>query len=298
MTEMNSTTATEPPPGSAFAVVAAIRELKEEARLLGKVATALGPLAKEANHADFGKLEKAIGATAKKLVSLGVEEGTGRRVLDEVRESREARLKAIRDRLGGELRAACQEAGLSMRIDSKEDPIKVRIPPFGVVINRAKGEARIEFAQIQLESCAAEAGAILKAHGDALSSMGAFDREIFFGACHRAWQAATATGAGGETGRVELGAFLPYMALEMQPAAFRKDPTPAKFLAYGKARFAFDVMRLQQARGFSQSGWRMSLGVATGTTASSKNKSRVLWIENPEGEGEYKLNVLFQRTEG
>lgn len=306
MNEMNSTPDTESAAefeaefaaGSAGAVAEVIRALKEEAAGLGRVAAALGPLAHEANHGDLGKLEKAIGAAGKKLAELGAGDGAGERVLDEVKAARETRLEAIRERLGAELKEACQGAGLLMRIDSKEEPVRLRIPPFAVVIDRAKGEAGIEFAQLEVGSCAADAGAILRAHGDALAGMGAFESETFFGACLRAWRAAVATGAGGESGRVEISAFLPYLAMEMQPDAFRKDPSPLKFVAYPKVRFAFDVMRLQEARGFSQGGWRMNLGVATGITASSKNKSRVLWVENALGEGEYKLNVFFQKMEG
>ena len=39
----------------------------------------------------------------------------------------------------------------------------------------------------------------------------------------------------------------------------------------------------------------MNLGVATGTSATQKQ--RVLFVEDEEGEGEFKLTVFFTRAE-
>jgi hypothetical protein len=40
----------------------------------------------------------------------------------------------------------------------------------------------------------------------------------------------------------------------------------------------------------------MNLGVATGSTASQKK--RVLYFEDEDGSGEYKLTLFFTRVEG
>jgi hypothetical protein len=284
-------------PGTAQAVARAIEQMKEEADGLKGAAAALGPLAKEAVYHDFTKLDKAMQAAAPKIAALGAGGTRGQQVLDEVAAQRDARKKALRERLGPDLKAACAEAGIALRIVSREGPLRLRLPPFGVTVDREKGKASIEFAHITLEECAADAGEITAAHRRVEKSMGGFDGEAFFQACLRAWKAAVATGHGGSSSRVEVSAYMPYLALEMQGSKFRKAPEAASFVEYGRARFAFDVMRLREARQLAQDGWRMNLGVATGTTASSNAKSEVIWIETRDGEGEYKLNVFFTRQE-
>lgn len=284
--------------GSAESIAGAIEEIKRDVESLKVAMTALAPLAKEANHLDLAKLEKAIQAAAKKIQSSPGGSERGQALLDEVREGRDARKKALREQLAPDLKAACAKAEIPLRVVSREHPLKLRLAPFGVIVDREKGSATIEFAQTTLEHCAADAGAIIAARASALKSMGSFDHEAFFQSCLKAWKAAVATGNGGSSKRVEITAFMPYLVLEMQGAKFRKAPTASEFVEYGRAHFAFDVMRLREGRQLIQDGWRMNLGVATGTTASSNAKSKVIWIEDSNGEGEYKLNVFFTRQGG
>ncbi|MCA9002049.1 MAG: hypothetical protein KDB61_09005, partial [Planctomycetes bacterium] len=68
-------------------------------------------------------------------------------------------------------------------------------------------------------------------------------------------------------------------------------PITGNYKGYSRGQFAYDVHRLRLARGLQQDGKRMNLGVATGTTAS--NKSRVIYMEDEFGQGEYKLNIFF-----
>ena len=285
-------------PGTPQAVAEAIEQMKKEADGLKGAAAALGPLAKGALYHDFAKLDKAIQAARVKIDALEASGARGSQVLEEVVAHRDARKKAQQERLGPDLKAACAEASITFRIVSREGPLKLRLAPFGVTIDREKGKASIEFAQSTLEECSADAAEIMAAHRRVERAMGEFEGEAFFEKCLRAWKAAVATGHGGTSKRVEISAYMPYLALEMQDAKFRKEPAAAAFVEYGRARFAFDVMRLREARQLMQDGWRMNLGVATGTTASSNAKSKVLWIENRDGEGEYKLNVFFTRQEG
>ena len=82
----------------------------------------------------------------------------------------------------------------------------------------------------------------------------------------------------------------------MQGPRFRVEPTSENFKGYGRVRFAWDVLRLRRARMLTQGGLRMNLGVATGSTASQKK--RVLYFEDEDGNGEYKLTLFFTRVEG
>ena len=120
-------------------------------------------------------------------------------------------------------------------------------------------------------------------------------RSVSSDACLRAWRAARGAGGSGAGDRVELLDFLPYFVLQRQSPAFKAEPTERNFRGYSRARFAFDVLRLRNEGGLSREGWRMNLGVATGTTATKKN--RALFFENEHGDGEFKLTVFFTRAE-
>jgi hypothetical protein len=137
--------------------------------------------------------------------------------------------------------------------------------------------------------------AIVAAVGKARARLASgLDPAEFFDRCLAAWKAArVATGA---PERVEILTFLPYLALSMQKARFQVEPTKANFTDYTRAQFAFDVLRLRRSKtGIVRNGWRLNLGVATGTSASEKK--RVVYFEDEDGNGEYKLTVFFTKEE-
>ena len=94
---------------------------------------------------------------------------------------------------------------------------------------------------------------------------------------------------------MEITAFLPYLALQRQEKKFHRDPMQKSFRDYTRVQFAWDVMRLQEARTFVCDGWRLNIGAASGTSAS--NKARVIFMEDEHGQGEFKLTVYFSREE-
>jgi hypothetical protein len=270
--------------------------LKSEAKDLGKLATALGPLAKSQAFEDVSKLETLIERVAKKVSGLGSGE-RAQPVLESLREAARLARVRVRERLGPELKDACQTRDLEFRVISREEPIEVRVPPFAVRIHRDKGRAEVMFAKQVIEECAASADAIMKAHETALKRMRSdFDPASFFHACLRGWRAALAAGEVEGSKRVEIVDFLPYLAVQLQDRKFHVEPSDRNYRGYSRARFAFDVNRLREAGGLRQGGWKMSLGVATGTTASQKK--RVIFFEDGVGNGEYKLTVNFTRVEG
>lgn len=281
-------------------VAESLAGLQEEAEVLRKLTAALAPLARPTAHTDPTSLERALEKAAARVEELaGAPAGLlerARAVLDVARGTLEEQHRRLRERLAPELRAACEARGLGLRVLRREEPVELRIPPLGVVVDRAKGRAEIRFARTAIATCPADAQAIVETHAQALSELDGepFDPAAFFDACHRAWRAARASTGGGE--RVEILDFLPFLALELQPAAFRVDPTPRNYRGYSRVRFAWDVLRLRRAAGFTREGLRLNLGVATGTTATQKK--RVIWFEDEQGEGEFKLTVFFTRAEG
>jgi len=267
---------------------------KADARALSRLATAVGPLAKPRAYEDLGKLPALIDKVAAKCRALPAGERASA-LLDEVRAELRQRRERIRQDLARELRAACEARGLTLAVVRNEDPVEIRIAPFAVTLDQAKGNAELRFARLPIARCEARAETIMKMHTSALASMrSGFDAGRFFEDCLCAWKAARAA-RGGAPERVEIADFLPYLALQVQPRKFRIDPTARNYRGYSRARFAFDVMQLRERAGLRRDGWRMNLGVATGTTASKKNRS--LFMEDPHGHGEYKLTVFFTREE-
>ena len=270
--------------------------LRSESNQLAAAATALGPLARAATYDDLKKLRTTVEKVEEKLPAEVRQEAGLADLLGRLQVWVDEAGERLRRRLGRELRAACASAGLEFRVVSRESPLELRIPPFAVVLDFEKGQAVLKFARLEVMRTAAEAEAILAAHTRARRELDTgFDPEQFFARCHRAWRAARAAkGEGGE--RIEILDCLPYLAVEMQGPRFRVEPTSENFKGYDRVRFAWDVLRLRRARMLTQGGLRMNLGVATGSTASQKK--RVLYFEDEDGNGEYKLTLFFTRVEG
>jgi hypothetical protein len=272
-------------------------ELKDEARALNKVAAALAPLTKPKTYEDLGKIPGIVEKMQKKLQGVPMAAMRGQRALNLVREDVAARKTDLRQRLARDLQEICRQTGLELRVIKRDEPIEVRIPPFGVLIDREKGRAQLVFAKQPVAECDATAAAIAQAHATSMQSMShGFLPETFLEACYRAWCAACGAGFVGSSERVEILDFLPYLAIQMQSRAFRVDPSRSNYRGYTRARFAFDMHQLRKAGKLSHGGHRLNLGVATGTTASKKN--RAVWIEDENGEGEFKLTIFFTNDEG
>jgi hypothetical protein len=198
----------------------------------------------------------------------------------------------IRRQLGVELKEACAREGLGFRVVSREDPVEVRIPPFLLRLDFRRGQGDLLFAREVVATARPDAEAILAAHATARRQLEReFEPERFFDECLAAYQATLAVLGRSMGERVELLDFLPYVAVGKQSKRFCASPAKESFVSYGKARFAYDVLRLRRAGVLSQNGLRLNFGVATGTTATQK--ARVVYMEDENGDGEYKLTVFF-----
>lgn len=280
------------PDSPAGRIAAAIAEVAAQARALQALAGLLRPLERAAQAGDFKKLGEGLVKARAEGSALGGLQARAEALFGELEQALDRERQSQRERLSKELRAACEARGLSLRVVSREEPVEVRIPPFAVSIDRERGLAELRFARLPLLSCPARAEEILATHQRCLVELEAgLEPREFFLACQRAWAAARAA-AGPQAGeRVEFNQFLPYLALQMQSKAFAVDPLVDHYRTYSRVRFAYDILRLQRAGLMAVGGWRLNLGVATGTTASIKN--RALFIENQHGEGEFKLTLFF-----
>lgn len=275
-------------------VRAGVTDLKARAKVLSSAATALGPLAKPDTYTDLVKLEPVLAKIRKKLESLVPAPKIALGTVDAVEAWTHERKRTLRERLGRELKSACDAAGLAMRVVSREQPVEVRIPPFAVVIDFDRARAELRFAKHPVGSCPADPEAIVAAIGKQKAALdGRFDAGDFFDRCLAAWKAARVVSGSAE--RVEILDFLPYLAVGVQRPKFKAEPTKANYASYTKAQFAYDVLRLRRQGGLTRNGHRMNLGVATGSSASQKK--RVVYLEDEDGNGEYKLTVFFTKEE-
>lgn len=270
--------------------------LREDSKALSKLATTINGFASDRAFTDLGKAETVLARLESDLEERPDLAERAGPVLADLKAELEERRTALREKLAPELRTACEAAGLELRVVRREEPVELRIPPFAVEIDRKRGVAQVLFAKLPLGSGPATPAGILDAREKALRSLGGeFDAAAFFGACRTAWAAARGAGLCGQGDRVEINSFLPYLALQFQSKAFGEQPETSRYNGYGRARFAFDLMQLRRAGGLSRDGWRLNLGVATGTTASKKGRS--LFVEDEQGNGEFKLTVFFTRTD-
>jgi hypothetical protein len=272
---------------------AEVVRLGAEARAAKEVARALSPLTREAAFRDLKKL----GTTAAKVAArLG--DSVPPRAASMLQELeawiREAPETARRE-VARALKARCDAEGIAMVVVSRDEPVKLRLPPLSVDLDFRTGRATIGFALQTIATCPATAPAVLDARREILRTWDeGFDAAQFHERCRRAWRACRAADERAEE-RVEILRFLPYLAVQMQSERFAVDPSPKTFRGYGRARFAYDVAKLRREKRLEQNGWRLNLGVATGGTA--QEKKRVVYFEDGNGEGEYKLTVYFTRVE-
>lgn len=269
--------------------------LAAEGKAALAAARALAPFAKDKAFADLKKLDSQVRKARAKLPSGAGPAAEARALLIDLEAWIAEAPEKLRRETGRRLKEFCEGAGLELLVLRRDSPVELRIPPFGVEIDFAKGKAKLLYARLPVAETAADADGIIAARERLL---GAWDRDFhperFHSFCRKAWRAARAA-EGIEEGRVEILDFLPYLALQIQGEKFAIEPDPKNFRGYGRSRFAYDVNQLRERRMLDQAGWRLSLGVATGSTA--QQKKRVIYFEDGRGSGEYKLTVSFVRSE-
>ena len=122
-----------------------------------------------------------------------------------------------------------------------------------------------------------------------------FDAERFIGQIFEAY-AVRLHRTGQPLGtRLDLVDVLPELAFVLQGERFWTNPQRENFHPYSRVQFAYDLGRLRRAGRLSHKGLRMSLGSATG--GSTKQKDRVLYLEDDRGSGQYYLSIRFAKDE-
>ncbi len=194
-----------------------------------------------------------------------------------------------RQRLSADLRRLCAESGVEILVLSK-DPLELRLVPLSVSLDLARNRAELAFANQILLRCEAQAPAIMEARLAALQTLEGRDWNpgAYLELLLETWM--TLRKQKGEDW-VELVEILPALVMALQTKRFKRDPSARNFTPYPRVRFAWDLWRLRRDRALATGSWRLSLGPATGGT--TRNKSRVLWLEDSRGQGQYHLTMRF-----
>ena len=189
-------------------------------------------------------------------------------------------------RLRAGLREVCVGRSIPVKVLTRE-PLELYLAPLSVRVDVEADRADLSFGRIRLARCRADATEIVSTRDDALQELegDGWEPEAFLARLRQAWSRAS----GGRW--AELIDVLPEVALLCQSAAFRKNPTEKAFRPYPRVQLAYDLWRLRRDRCLSAGGWRLTLGTATG--GSTRDKSRVWWLEDGRGGGQYHLTLRF-----
>jgi hypothetical protein len=245
---------------------------------------------------DFSKCEREVALWKSTLGDQGLQELGLKETADMLAEHLVAGKKRHRSSTGRKLKEACTAAGLKLKVISREEPVELRIPPLAVRLNFDHGQAEFLFAKEPLGSCPVTPEDIIHNHARIVRGLeGAFEPAEYFERCYEAYRMGLVVTGGKRGDRLELNEFLGHLAARLQPKKFLVNPVSGNYRGYSRGQFAYDVHRLRAARGLQQNGRRLNFGVATGTAASKK--SRVIYMEDEYGQGEYKLNIFFTEAQ-
>ncbi len=155
------------------------------------------------------------------------------------------------------------------------------------------GRVRIEYArQTVLKNLAADADAVANAVAKVLAELDkpALDPELYLRHLHLAYQQCVSR-SGKQAGEmVDILDFWGYLTWELQPDAFRREPTSRRFRDYPLHRFSHDLARLRAARRFEHAGKRLELQTAVHDRAYGKS----LWVPEERGAGAYYQSIAFR----
>ncbi|MBM3461636.1 MAG: hypothetical protein FJX76_06000 [Armatimonadetes bacterium] len=177
------------------------------------------------------------------------------------------------------------------------DPPEFRLGPLTALFDLSRRSASVRYARLELEKVAATPEAVLEACRRgilALEGKG-FDAERYFHVLLDAYKVRLTRTNQPMGSRVELADLLAEIAFSMQSERFYDDPQRENFVPYSRVQFAYDLARLRRAGKLSHQGLRLALGSATAGT--TKQKSRVLYIEDERGNGQYYLTLWFSTPE-
>lgn len=202
--------------------------------------------------------------------------------------------KRLRFYFGRDLREAATRAGVAFA-PLTTDPPEFRLGLFTLGVDGPRRVAVLRYARNDLVRVPLAADAILEALSKQHAQLEgkAFDATAFFEQLLAAYQIRLQRINQPFGTRVDIVDLLAEIAFVRQGAAFFEDPQKENFVSYSRVQLAYDLARLRRAGRLAHRGVRLGLGSATG--GSTKQKSRVLYLEDERGNGQWYLSLRFSR---
>lgn len=196
--------------------------------------------------------------------------------------------------LAKELREAAARAGVEFSVLTT-DPPEFRLGSLTAAVDLSRRQSSIRYARLELDRTGTNPEAIVEACRKSQAALEgrAFDAERYFARLMDAYRVHLARTQQAFGTRLDLADLLAEVAFGMQGEKFYEDPQRENFVPYTRVQLAYDLARLRRAGRLSQQGFRLALGSATAGT--TKQKSRVLYLEDERGNGQYYLSLWFTR---
>jgi len=195
---------------------------------------------------------------------------------------------------GKQLREAAAKAGLEAA-PLTTDPPEFRIGQLTALIDLARRRASIRYARLEIDTVPASPEAVVDAvrKAQAWLESGGFDADRYFDQLLEAYRVRLQRIGEPFGARVDVVDLLSELAFARQPERFRDDPRRENFQPYERVQMAYDLARLRRAGRLARQGHRLAMGSATG--GSTKQKARVLYLEDDRGSGQYYLSLWFTK---
>lgn len=200
----------------------------------------------------------------------------------------------LRLHFGRDLREAAARAGIPFASLTTAPP-EFRLGRFTLLVDVARRIATLRYARNDLTKVSLKSEAILEAlHSQQSQLEGkAFDSARYFEQLLQAYQMRLHRIQQPFGARVDIIDLLAELAFMRQGNAFFEDPRRENFIPYSRVQLAYDLARLRACGRLAHRGFRLGLGSATG--GSTKQKNRVLYVEDEQGSGQWYLSLRFSR---
>lgn len=280
------------------ALAALVKQARDVADRTSRAVKALGRPLQELTRKEALSDLATVAAAVQKLGKIQVSEGELEKALGTLTAALKEHLAGEERKLkfyfGRDLRDSAARAGVAFA-PMTTDPPEFRLGLFTLAVDLGRRMAVLRYARNDLAKVPLNPEGVLEGmqrqHAQ-LEGKG-FDPTLFFEQVLQAYQVRLHRTSQAFGARVDLVDLLPEIAFIRQGPAFLEDPQRDHFTPYSRVQLAYDLARLRRAGRLSHRGFRLGLGSATG--GSTRQKSRVLYLEDERGNGQWYLSIRFSR---
>lgn len=203
----------------------------------------------------------------------------------------DARLKVLRQSASSVLLEGlhqCFPTANQMKMLS-DNPLVLYLHPLTLEVDFEQSKGTLLYAHEVIQTCPLVAEDIMAAHAAILTDIREtrIEASAFFDACKMAYDMVRIKEGLGIAERVDIvDLLLPLGWIWPKQGKKTLAALPRHILAYQLNRLRADNLQ-------SHKGWRIELGAATGAT--TRNKSKVLFVPHAQTEGQYYLSICFRQ---